>query len=522
MIPVGPWEPDTPDLASGGSGEALNVIPASRSYRPFPSFAAVSSALGARCQGAVFVRKADGSGVVFAGDATKLYRLSGTSFSDVSRAVGGPYATLADGVWSFVQFGSNILAFNGFDAPQVFNIETDTRFTALAGSPPTALYACVAGDFVMTGNQGGARGRVQWSAINNSADWVTSQQTQASQQDLPDGGWIQGLIGVEYAAIIFQEFAIRRASYEGPPLIFRFSKITDNLGATIPGSLASYRDLIFFCDRSGFFMLQGGAQITPVGEQRVNNEFWSLIDQTNLARVTAAIDPANSLYAIAFPDTSAAGGNPNHVFIYNWSVDRWAHVQPGALDMIFSAATQQGFTLEQLDGVSPSVDALPFSLDSTIWTGYRAAARGRLRHQPYPGLLQRGAARRHGGYDRGGTGQWPAGAAALGAAAGGRADALAEAGHAQPAVRCGELGGSGERQCAGKLPAQYRGALCARADHHAGRGELDACHGARRSRREGGGAAVSFGIGTALPPSLGLRRAGPRRLPPGSAGSAMS
>ena len=193
------------------------------------------------------------------------------------------------------------LAFNGFDAPQVFNIETDARFSALAGSPPTALYACIAGDFVMTGNQGGARGRVQWSAINNSADWVTSQQTQASQQDLPDGGWIQGLIGVEYAAIIFQEFAIRRASYEGPPLIFRFAKITDNLGATIPGSLASYRDLIFFCDRSGFFMLQGGAQITPIGEQRVNNEFWSLIDQTNLARVTAAIDPANSLYAIAFP-----------------------------------------------------------------------------------------------------------------------------------------------------------------------------------------------------------------------------
>jgi hypothetical protein len=205
---------------------------------------------------------------------------------------------------------------------------------------------------------------VQWSAINNSADWVTSQQTQASQQDLPDGGWIQGLIGVEYAAIIFQEFAIRRASYEGPPLIFRFSKITDNLGATIPGSLASYRDLIFFCDRSGFFMLQGGAQITPIGEQRVNNEFWSLIDQTNLARVTAAIDPANSLYAIAFPDTSASGGNPNHVFIYNWSVDRWAHVQPGALDMIFSAATQQGFTLEQLDSVSPTLEGLPFSLDA--------------------------------------------------------------------------------------------------------------------------------------------------------------
>src|SRR4029077_11330449 len=107
MIPVGPWEPDTPDLAICGSSEALNVIPASKSYRPFPSFAAVSGGLGQRCQGAIFVRKADGSGVVFAGDATKRCGLPGSSVSDVSRAVGGPYAALADGIWSFVQFGSN-------------------------------------------------------------------------------------------------------------------------------------------------------------------------------------------------------------------------------------------------------------------------------------------------------------------------------------------------------------------------------------------------------------------------------
>jgi len=37
--------------------------------------------------------------------------------------------------------------------------------------------------------------------------------------------------------------------------------------------------------------------------------------------------------------------------------------------MIFSAASQQGFTLEQLDSISSSLDALPFSLDSALWTG---------------------------------------------------------------------------------------------------------------------------------------------------------
>lgn len=369
MIPVGPWAPDTPDLEGSGSTEALNVIPAKRSYRPFPGFAAISNALVARAQGAVFIRKSDASGVVFAGDATKLSRLSGVTFSDVSRTSGGPYACPSDGRWVFVQFGPNILAFNGADVPQTFNVDADTNFSALGGSPPTALYACIAGDFVMVGNLPTARTRVQWSAINNSASWATSQTTQASQQDLPDGGWITGLIGIEYGAIVFQEFAIRRASYEGPPLIFRFTRISDGLGCSLPGSITSFGDLAFFCDRSGFFMLQGASQITPIGEQRVNAEFWSLVDQTNLHRVTAAIDPVNSLYAIAFPDKNATGGNPNHVFIYNWALDRWAHLQPGALDMIFSAATQQGFTMEGLDAITTNLDALPFSLDSSVWAG---------------------------------------------------------------------------------------------------------------------------------------------------------
>jgi len=371
VIPIGAWTPDDPDFDDPGTTEALNVYPKARSYGPFPALATVSNALGARCQGAIFVRKADGTGVVFAGDATKLYRLSGATFSDVSRVSGGPYATATDGLWSFVQFGSNVLAFNGIDAPQTFNVDSDSNFSALAGSPPTALYCCVAGDFVMAAQTSSARSTVYWSAINNSADWVTSQTTQASNQALPDGGWVQGLVGIPYAAVVFQEFAIKLASYEGPPTIFRFSKIADGLGCTIPGSIANYRDLIFFCDRSGFYMLQGGAVITPIGEQAVNLWFWANVNQNFLSRCCSGVDPVNGLYVIAFPDQTSTAGELNHLLIYSWTIGRWTHAQPGNLEFLFSAATQTGFTLEDLDAVFTSgIDGAPgTSFDSYIWTG---------------------------------------------------------------------------------------------------------------------------------------------------------
>ncbi len=369
MIPVGPWTPDTPDYQNQGSTEALNVIPKSASYGPFPSFASISGALGARCQGAIFARKSDGSGVIFAGDATKLYRLSGAVFSDVSRLAGGAYGTPADGGWDFVQFGAYIYAFNGIEAAQQFNIDSDTNFSAMSGSPPTAIYAAVVGDFVMTGQQGGARNRIQWGPINQSGNWTPSQVTQANSQDLPDGGWVQGLVGLEQAGIIFQEFCIRRCAYVGTPLIFQFAKIADNIGATIPGSIANYKNYIFFVDRSGFYTIAGGYQVVPIGEQRVNRYFWNDVDQNYLHRVSAAVDPVNALYVIGYPGAGNSGGNPNRTLVYAYNLDRWARGTPGDLDMIFSAATQSGFTLEQFDTVNASVEALPFSLDSPIWTG---------------------------------------------------------------------------------------------------------------------------------------------------------
>ena len=65
--------------------EALNVVPAEESYRPLNGLSGVSSALAARCQGAAWFRGTAGATRMFAGDATKLYLLSGATWSDVTR-----------------------------------------------------------------------------------------------------------------------------------------------------------------------------------------------------------------------------------------------------------------------------------------------------------------------------------------------------------------------------------------------------------------------------------------------------
>ena len=62
---------------------------------PLNGLSGVSNALATRCQGAAWFRGTAGATRMFAGDATKLYLLSGTTWNDVSRTTGGAYRRAA-------------------------------------------------------------------------------------------------------------------------------------------------------------------------------------------------------------------------------------------------------------------------------------------------------------------------------------------------------------------------------------------------------------------------------------------
>lgn len=371
MIPVGPWQPDLPALENPGALEAKNVIPDAASYRPLPALAPAGGALSQRVQGAIVARGEGGTIANFAGDATKLYRWdnAGVTWTDVSRSVGGPYGTPADGGWSFAQFGDLVVAANGVDAPQKFAIGSATTFSALGGTPPVARFVATVRDFLVMGRLSGLAQRVQWSGINNAETWTPSPSTQADLQDLPDGGYVMGIVGGEHG-LVFQERAIKRMTYVGSPQVFQFDEIARGTGTPAEGSIARSGNIAFFLSDDGFFALEGAQGLRDIGHRRVDRFFWNDVNQTYLNRISAAIDPVNRLYAIAYPGPGSelTGGRPNRILIYNWSADRWSRAEV-EMDMIHQAASQSGKTLEQLDAVSASLDALPFSLDNRVWTG---------------------------------------------------------------------------------------------------------------------------------------------------------
>ncbi len=124
--------------------------------------------------------------------------------------------------------------------------------------------------------------------------------------------------------------------------------------------------MVFFIADDGFYVMVGGAPAQPIGDGKVDKYFLNTLLTTSNYLVNAAIDPVNKVVMWAYPDQGASGFC-NNVIVYNWAVGKWALCQFNT--EVFSRFASPGYTLEQLDTISSSIDTLTPSLDSRTWTG---------------------------------------------------------------------------------------------------------------------------------------------------------
>lgn len=368
MYPFGPFLPDLAAFEADVATVARNVIPGQNSYRPFRNLVGAANALAQRPLGAFSARDSSSSQIFnFAGTEGTLYRLNeaGVQWSDVSRLSGGPYTTQSDGYWTFSQFGNYVIACNGADANQYFEMGASTNFAALPGSPPTASHSAVVRDFVVLGGLVNAQNRVHWSGINAPDDYVPSGTTMSDFQDFPEGGRFAGIAGGD-VGIVFFERAIYRMAFEGPPVIFRFDKIATSLGCRAPRSVASYEGLTFFLSYDGVYMIRGASELTPIGSEKVDRWFYERLDVSKIDRITGTIDPQNKLYLLGF--VSQGNENPDTILIYHWPTGKFAYVEKEH-SLLYSASRQEGVSIDGLDAIAATIDALPFSIDSLFYSG---------------------------------------------------------------------------------------------------------------------------------------------------------
>ena len=363
-LTFGEWMPDQPGI-SGALTDAKNVVSQAIGYGPLPSAATFSDEASESLTTLVAGKTPANATKLFAAGSTKIYDVSGVgALTDVSKSGGYTPSANADR-FRFTQFGNVIIGTNNSDPMQAYTLGTSTAFADLAASAPICKYLTVVRDFVVTAFTTESStvypARVRWSGINAETSWGSSQVTQADYQDIPDGGQIVGIRGGEFG-LVFLEKGISRMSYVGTPFIFQFDNISRGKGCIAAGSIAQTQGVSFFLSDDGFYMCDG-QQVLPIGAEKVDRWFFLNADEGAFDTMSAAVDPVRKLIIWNFRTIFAK----RQLIIYNFKTQKWTYGDAGA-DYISDASTA-AVTLENLDSISSSIDALPVSLDSILYMG---------------------------------------------------------------------------------------------------------------------------------------------------------
>jgi len=353
------WLPDQPSVTS--LRDAKNVYPTSIGYAPFANEENFSSDASENLN-SVFGSKYGDEVAIFAGSATKLFKLDATDLGldDVSKLGGYTGST-----WKFTQFGKVVIAANNQSKLQAWTIGTSSSFADLNANAPIAKYVTVVRDFVVAANIGATAepNKIIWSDINDETNWVSGTTSQSDYQIIPDGGNVTGLSGGEIG-LVFLEKAIIRMSYSGSPLFFQFDTISRGLGCLEGNSIAQYGATTFFLSDDGFYKCDGQT-VTGIGTEKIDRYFFKDANITSLDSMSASIDPIKKL--VVWNYANVDGGRS--ILVYNWQLGKWSRVITTTSGV--GSITTTGYTLEALEltlGYT-NIETLPASLDDRLWVG---------------------------------------------------------------------------------------------------------------------------------------------------------
>jgi len=370
ISPVIGYAPDTDQTSQGVIIDCDAFVPTEKGMQAAPSAQDGNvDTLASACYGAVTLKKLDGSFRVLAGTTTKLYELSGSSWADRTRSVGGDYALGVDNYWRYAQYGDVTLAVAKTDTLQE---STTTTFANVTGAPKASLVETV-GRFVFIADTdettyGDSPNRWWCSAINDYTDWTPSIATQCATNNLTSSpGRIYGMKRFGEQIVFYKERSMFLGTYVGAPIIWDVQEIPGDAGCNSQEAIVnigtSDNPVHLFMGADDFWRFDG-ARPLPIGGP-VRKTVYAELDFDYANKIKTLHDRVNSRVYFFYPIAGNSGALTQCV-VYHYRENRW-----GRDDRMIEAAFEYiagGITWDTFPFAS--WDAIPSTLswDSPFWT----------------------------------------------------------------------------------------------------------------------------------------------------------
>jgi hypothetical protein len=209
---------------------------------------------------------------------------------------------------------------------------------------------------------------VRWSDQENPFEWTQAPTNQAGEQRLSVGSEIIQAVNTRQEIVIFTNAAIYSMQYLGPPYIFGFQLLQDNISIMSPRAAITINNITYWMGTDKFFMYSGRVETLP---SSLRTFVFQNLNQDQSWQVFAASNEQYSEVWWFYPSTDSLV--VDSYVVYNYLDRVWYYGTMGRTAWIDSgtqqhpiAADYNGYLLDHEDGVDDVSGPSPVAINAYI------------------------------------------------------------------------------------------------------------------------------------------------------------
>lgn len=104
---------------------------------------------------------------------------------------------------------------------------------------------------------------IRWSAQESYDEWAPSATNQAGSYRLSHGSVIVGALQTRQEIVVFTDAAIYSMQYLGPPYVWGFTLLADNISIVSPNAIATAAGVVYWMGTDKFYVYSGRIETLP-------------------------------------------------------------------------------------------------------------------------------------------------------------------------------------------------------------------------------------------------------------------
>lgn len=153
---------------------------------------------------------------------------------------------------------------------------------------------------------------VRWSGQDNPYEWVPEVTNQSGEQQLANGSFLVCGVNTRQEILIWSDTALYSMQYLGPPYVWGFTPIADNISIASPGAAVTANNVTYWMGADKFYQYSGRVETLPCSLRQF---IFSNINKDQLFQVVSGTNEGFNEVWWFYP---SAGSTVNDTYvIYN-------------------------------------------------------------------------------------------------------------------------------------------------------------------------------------------------------------